>query len=363
MKLGLIARADNSGLGVQTWEFYRHMKPDKTLVVDISSLNGNKIYRERYPDGTFTTGFPNRGDIIEFLKDLDVVFVAEAPYNYELYSIAKEMGVKTAVQYNYEFFDWAAYPHYPTPDMLIAPSRWHFEDVQKFCDERGIKHVYLHCPVDRQRLPFRKIKQAKTFVHNAGRSASHDRNGTQIVIDASKHLWQSDIKIKIHFQGAQGLAHQTTHDIAYYAERLRTHGNPDIVDIECFEHENYWGAYTEGDVMLLPRRYGGNCLPLNEALSVGMPVIMPDISPNDFFLPKMWLLPAERVGEFTPRTKIDIYGIDPIALGAEIDQLADMSELDFELHNSLANQFAEQISWDSMKWRYMKCLEDLCTQS
>jgi hypothetical protein len=27
MRLGLIARADNSGLGMQTWEFYNHMKP------------------------------------------------------------------------------------------------------------------------------------------------------------------------------------------------------------------------------------------------------------------------------------------------------------------------------------------------
>ena len=42
MKLGLIARADNTGLGMQTWEFYRAMKPEKTLVVDISAMNGNK---------------------------------------------------------------------------------------------------------------------------------------------------------------------------------------------------------------------------------------------------------------------------------------------------------------------------------
>ena len=55
MKLGLIARMDNTGLGVQTTEFYKNMYPDKTMVVDISHLNGTKQYPERYPDAVSYT--------------------------------------------------------------------------------------------------------------------------------------------------------------------------------------------------------------------------------------------------------------------------------------------------------------------
>lgn len=362
MRLGLIARADNTGLGMQTLEFYRHMKPDKTMVVDISAFNKNKQYPERYPEkATFIYGFPTKQDIDEFLKDLDVLFVAESPYNYYLYDRAKELGVKTAVQYNYEFFDWFAHPEYPKPDMLIAPSRWHYEDIQKWCDEFNVKHVYLHCPVNRDELPFREIRKAKTFLHVAGRSAAHDRNGTETVIQASRYL-NSDAQILVHFQGEQGLAHQATKSVSDYAEYLSTHGDEDKCTIEQVELDDYSDIYRDGDVLLLPRRYGGNCLPLNEALSVGMPVIMTDISPNNSLLPKNWLIPATIINQFTPRTVIDIYSADPLHLARCIDRFADMPEEAMLLENVKASNLGQSISWEMMRWQYAETLEKLCQE-
>lgn len=38
--------------------------------------------------------------------------------------------------------------------------------------------------------------------------------------------------------------------------------------------------------MILPRKYAGLCLPMNEALMSGLPVIMTDIEPNNVILPK-----------------------------------------------------------------------------
>lgn len=362
IKLGLLGRADNSGLGIQTHEFYRHMEPYRTMVVDISRLNGNKQYYERYDkDSTFIKGFPSLSDIDNFLQGLDMVFIAESPYSYELYSRARELGVKTAVQYNYEFFDWFVHPDWPIPDMLIAPSQWHFSRVKLFCETNKTKHIYLHCPVNRDLLPFREIRQARTFLHNAGRSASHDRNGTETIIEASRFL-KSNAQIIIHFQGEQGLGHQTTNTIADYAKHLTLHGDEDKVTIEQVEFENYQNVYSEGDVMLLPRRYGGNCLPLNEALSVGMPVIMTDISPNNQLLPHSWLTPANKIDEFEPRTKIDIYETDPSILAAKIDEFYGLSEKEMLFENRMANNIAESISWEHMKPQYEKAFIDLCTQ-
>ncbi len=363
MRLGLIARADNSGLGMQTWEFFKHMKPAKTMVVDISRLNGNKIYPERYPDCMLVFGIPTAQDVDYFLKDLDVVFVAEAPYNFYLYERAKQLGVKVAVQYNYEFLDWLApeYSHLPTPDMLIAPSRWHYKDVDKFCIERGIKHIYLHCPANRQTLPFREIDQFKVFLHVAGRAAAHDRNGTKTVIEASKHF-KSNAFIKIHFQGEQGLKHQATSTFEDYVDMIPPEaGN---IMLQQNEYDNYEDVYKDGDVLLMPRRYGGNCLPLNEALSCGMPVIMTDIEPNNILLPPMWLVEADKIDEFTPRTTIDIYGSNPRALAKKIDELATLSAEDTKTHNQIANSIANQISWENMEPIYRDALERLChTQS
>lgn len=363
MKLGLIARADNSGLGIQTHEFYEAMHPTKTMVVDISKFNGNKQYPERYMQNggetMFIKGFPQDEQVDRFLEGLDCVFIAEAAYNPYLYLKAFEMGVKTAVQYNYEFMDWLINPNYPRPDMLIAPSKWHYAEVEAWCERNNVKHVYLHCPVNRDALPFREIKQARTFLHVAGRAAANDRNGTKSVIAASK-LLQTDAKIKIHFQGEQGLAHQATTTIKEYEGLVQSEGDPNKVEIITNEFENYVDVYSDGDVLLLPRRYGGNCLPLNEALSVGMPAIMTNISPNDVFLPHAWLIQAHIIDRFAPRTIVDIYGVDPKHLAHAIDRFYEMDEVQFMGENIRANNIAEGISWPNMAWQYEKAFEELC---
>lgn len=361
MRIGLIARADNSGLGMQTYEFYKHMDVTKTMVVDISKFNNNKQYPDRYPGATYIYGFPSDQQIDDFLQDLDVVFTAESPYNFYLYTRSRELGVKVAVQYNYEFFDWFARPELPKPDMVIAPSKWHYGVVDQWAKQNGVRHCYLHCPVNRQALPFREISEAKTFLHQAGRSAAFDRNGTEIVIKASKYV-TSDVKILIHFQGEQGLAHQATRTYEEYLQLQTKFGDPDKLSITQVEYTDYSSVYKRGDVLLMPRRYGGNCLPVNEALSCGMPVIMPDISPNNDWLPKEWLVGAQKVGEFTPRTTIDIYDLDPKQLAKKIDRFAAMDDVAMLTENVRANNLAESISWDYMRMQYEKALEDLCTQ-
>ncbi len=360
MKIGLIARSDNSGLGMQTLGFYKHLKPHKTMVVDISHLNGNKTYPERYGGFgvTHITGFPDHNDVNNFLDDLDVVLIAEAAYNPYVYERARQLGVKTAVQYNYEFFDWFTASRQFMPDMLIAPSKWHYEKIDQFAQENGLQHIYLHLPVDREELPYREIKQARTFLHIAGRSAAYDRNGTETVIKASKYL-TTPANIILHFQGEQGLAHQATRSVAEYAEYVEQEGDPDRVTLQQIDFDNYADIYKEGDVMVLPRRYGGNCLPLNEALSTGMPVIMTGISPNTDFLPHEWLTTSELIGEFEPRTLVDIYEANPRHLAHKIDRFYNFNEHQMMNENVRASNLAESISWANMSWKYTDALEGL----
>lgn len=358
MKLGLIARADNSGLGIQTYEFYRHMQPAKTLVVDIGNLNGNQSFYERYPGATFVRGFPNRLAFSAFLDGLDVVFIAESAYANWFYDLARHKGVKTAVQYNFEFFDWMV-KGIAKPDLFIAPSRWRYDEVDEWCKANGVGHTYLHCPVNRQQLKYRPNKKARIFLHPAGKAAAFDRNGTEIVLAASKYL-KSDAKIFVHFQGEQGLAHQATNSINSYKEVLHNHGDPSKVQIEEFDYDDYSLVYKDADVLILPRRYGGNCLPLNEALSCGMPVVMTDMSPNNYLLPPRWLIPAVKVAEFTPRVNVDIYGSDPKALAAKIDELYNMSESAFYFENVTAHKIAQTISWQALKPEYERVLGELC---
>jgi hypothetical protein len=67
---------------------------------------------------------------------------------------------------------------------------------------------------------------------------------------------------------------------------------------------NYLDQYKDGDVLVIPRKYGGLCLPMQEALAHGIPVIMPDIEPNDYRVAETtgWSKPT-KTNSFMTRTK------------------------------------------------------------
>lgn len=361
MKLGLWgARMDNSGLGMQTLEFWRHMQPEKTMVVDISILERlpervMKQHPERYKSElnvAFIEGIPNEDDIRQFLTGLDCVFICESAYNFNFYRIAREMGVKTAVQYNYEYFDWTEGSLWSTnpPDMFIAPSTWHYDDVTKRVEDfnrrdLNVKHVYLHCPVARDMVEFRRIETATTFVHIAGRPCSHDRNGTYTFLEALK-LANGDLHGIVYTQDkaqANEIKHQYDHVKVKYNEPY------------------YQDMYKKGSVFVLPRKYGGNCLPMNEALAAGMPVIMSKLSPQTDFLPWRWLVNAiETDIEFAPRFKLPVYEVDPVSLMMRMRWFKSLSNDAMHEQNELANSLADSISWETMKPKYIEVFEALC---
>lgn len=328
MNLGIIARQDNTGLGYQTRAYYKHLNPDKVMIIDLSKLNGNK-QNSWYEYGMVIDCFPNRLEIKEFLKGLDVVLMAETPMNYELYSIAKDMGVKTVNVINWEFFDHIAKPQLPLPDVIIMPSTWHLEEAKAFCEPRGIKCEYIHHPVDRAEIRYRKRTTTKVF-HIAGKPATRDRNGTFDALDAIP-----DLKVITQDEG--------------FAKQLRMkyrHSN-------VFTNVEYKDLFNMGDILLFPRRYGGNCLPLNEALSAGIPVIMPDISPNNYLLPKEWLVPARVREVFTPRTTVEVYECSP----EDIRKTVEYVKANIDEESKKADKIADTISWKTLKPKFMEILK------
>lgn len=333
MKLGLIARADKTGLGYQTRGFYEHLNPDRVMQIDLSILNG-----QQQQDGWYTgdvhkiRGIPRRNQLRRFLTGLDVVLTAETPYNYELYRVARAMGVKTANQYNAEFFDHFIHD-YPKPDMLIAPSTWQYDLIDNWAKKNGVKHLYLHYPIDRDKFPF-MLRDKPKFMHIAGKPAAHDRNGT----------WT--------FLRAVPDGTVLTQNRAFANQIKRRYPKTRVI----IDVEDPADLYTYGNILVMPRRYGGNCLPLNEALSRGMPVIMPDIVPNNTLLPKDWLVPASVTGRFTPRINVDLYDMDFDALRSKIETAR---QWDMKHESKRADAIAETISWSVMRDKYIEALESL----
>jgi glycosyltransferase involved in cell wall biosynthesis len=122
--------------------------------------------------------------------------------------------------------------------------------------------------------------------------------------------------------------------------------------VEAGDTPNYWDNYTGFHALIMPRRFGGLCLPVNEALGAGMPVVMTDINPNNTWLPQEWLVPTHHAGEFTAKQRISSHRADPQELANTITRLTEPQFYDTAVKK--AARLRDRYSWASMKPRYMQ---------
>jgi hypothetical protein len=306
MRLGIIARSDNTGLGNQTRELVNMLNPDKVMLINSLSFNKNKQHPEWYKnyDCQYVRGFPKQQDIEPFLKNLDVVLSCETFYSNSFIPMARRKNVKTVLQYNYEFLDHLQIPELDLPDVLLAPSLWGFEAVIEAFGDRA---KVLHLPPPTSHDLFSKVKANnlskgyQRLLHVGGKAAHLDRNGTNTIIEMLKHS-RADYQIVIKTQSP-----------------LNLNKIDSRLSIDTNSPENKEDLYDGFDGVVLPRRYAGLCLPMNESLLSGLPVFMTDISPNNKILPKEWLVPSEKINEFKARTMIDVYEANAKLLAKLVD--------------------------------------------
>ena len=312
MNLGILVFANASGLGHQTRRLTQMLKPYRILVVDSSGFSLNKTQNYGWYDGFngyLVHGFPTNRDINLFLRGLTHVLCCENPLNFHLIAEANRLGIKTYIQSNYEFCDNLNKPELAIPTKFLMPSYWMLDVMKKrFGDD---KVVYLPPPINpiefKQARDINLIRAGKRhLLHIVGTKAAHDRNGTLDLLSALK-LSKADYTLTIKSQ------HELPDEYMVNDMRL-------IYSIG--NEENIENLYKGYDALILPRRYGGLCLTMNEALMSGLPVLMPDIEPNNKILPKEWLYPATKKSEFTARTIIDVYQSDILKLAERIDWIA-----------------------------------------
>ena len=138
-KLGLIAFANASGLGAQTRRLAYMLKPDRILVVDSSGFSQNKKQNFDWYKGFeffISSGFPSDKDIVAFMQNLTHIFTCENPYNFNMIYWAKQKGIKTYCQSNYEFCENLIKHYLPAPDVFLMPSYWKIKDNQQWVQRR-----------------------------------------------------------------------------------------------------------------------------------------------------------------------------------------------------------------------------------
>jgi glycosyltransferase involved in cell wall biosynthesis len=345
VRLGIIARSDNTGLGNQTMELVKMLNPHKILLINSTPFNNNEQHPEWYKGYNVletANGMPDTTEVLTFLDDLDVVISCETFYHLELVDLAKQKGIKTILQYNYELFGHLAHPEWTLPDVLIAPSTWNLDVIIK---KFGTRSKVIHLPPPTDSSLFNEAKEInlskdhKRILHIAGKKAAKDRNGTNSIFEMMRY-YKGDYEIVIKSQ--------TNLDYSTKDPRLKIEiGNP----------KNRQDMYKGFDAMVLPRRYAGLCLPMNEALMSGIPVFMTNISPNNAILPAEWLSESAMIDKFRGKSIVNVYDAYPRILAKTIDKYV-LDNNKSNIKNRAYEIGIENFSVDNLKQKYLNIINE-----
>lgn len=345
MKIGIVVRADDTGLGNQTRELVKMLEPERVLLIDSSRFhNRNPQNYEWYKDQNVikSYGMPDNRALMRFLPGLDVAISCETFYSKNFVTFARKKKVKTILQYNFEFLENLSNDQLVIPDVFLAPSLWRFDEVvEKFGNRALVTH--LPPPTDESLFKNNKDvnkKRSGKLLHVGGKAAIYDRNGTNSVIEMLKYSKQ-DYELTIKSQ-----------------TKVETECKDERLNISTGNEKNREDLYLGYDAMILPRRYAGLCLPMNEALLSGLPVFMTNISPNNEVLPKQWLADSNFVKTFMARVGIDLYEADPERLAEIVDTYFSQKNMSRDKEKAF-NIGHNNFSATTLKQRYIDLIQSL----
>lgn len=305
-RIGLIARMDRTGLGYQTKALFDLLQPEKTLVVNSTPFNGNAQIPEWYHIDTnvveqtrfvaYTMGMNDDLAFDWLVYGLDVIITCEVPYHDKLYEMARKRGIKVILQPNAELNPYFREPNLDKPDYFFLPSSWYKDETLQL----GVPTVVCPPPIAMRPAnnPVFKDEGVLKVLHIAGKKALADRNGTEIVEKVVKDI--PGIELTIRSQAENNFP---------------------------LQQDLYKGGFH---VMLMPRRYGGLCMPMLEALSQGMPVLMPDIEPNRSVLPEDWLMKTDFKSSIMTKRLINSYATSHNSIRSVLDRFKSMDQLQYD---------------------------------
>lgn len=310
MRWGLIARGEDRGLGTLTWELARHYDPDRVLLIDPVDARF-PVHAGRYAaNPTTTVAWPDphrqlpEREVRDWLDGLDVVFSAETFYDWRLVTWAREAGVATVCQGMPEFYRHPQHPDWPQPDLWVWPTQW-LRDTDLIPPG---PIVPVPAPDTHPLLAARPDETGPLrVVHVAGHHAHADRNGTR------------------SFLGALRRCREPVHATIFSQDRLPRVNMPGNVTVELHERgvADRWAHYDRQHVLVMPRKYGGLCLPVHEAMAAGLAVVMTDTWWNRATWPALVEAPVARWQNLQlPVGTVPAAIVDEGALARTIDGLA-----------------------------------------
>jgi len=316
MRLGVLVRVDDRGLGYQSRAVARRLGASELVV--LPSADRAAGYEQRVPKSARCVEWGDDGalrplaTVREWLRTVDVVYSAETFYDPTFVLEAEKAGVRTVAHVNPELWrgDW------PAPSRVWLPTSWLADRFP------GARVVPMPVEADEAPAPA-EPSRCPVVVHTVGRAALGDRNGTTIVQEALQRL-AGPCAVRMYSQDATVAA----------SSRVRR-----TVPVTTYPGGvvDRWSMYADAHVLVLPRRYGGNCLPVGEAMAAGLAVVMPDCSPN-----LMWPIVPVPIRGFRQRRMVG--GLIPVAT-MHPRQVADVLQRLVSDADALAKARAGSLAW------------------
>lgn len=358
MKVGSLVYATDQGLGILAKSFY-----DAGIVTDALVIRHGRRpeHDEWYPScGRISDLRAGRHVIREFCKAMDVMIFFETPFDWDLIQFCREIGTKTALMPMHECHPKDQMPGTGAalPDLYLCPSlvEWQHFHPSKFIPEQT-RSVFLPVPVA---VPWRKRERAEVFVHNAGWGGLKGRNGTREVIASLQYL-KSEAKVIIRSQEP------------CFGSEINRPIPPNVeVRVGTFPSQTLW---DDGDVFVMPEKFNGLSLPLQEARAAGMLVMCGDRWPMNDWLPNNELvaangghIPYQKLNPLIPVScyvrscvsgrclNFDEAVFEPKAIAARIDEWYGR---DISTYSELGKVWAQEMSWEVLGPKYREVLESL----
>ncbi len=320
MRVGVVSPLTDRGLGIQSWEAARNLDA-AVLFVDTNDRSA-PAHPERAPDARrvrWSQGLDPKV-VRQWLRGVDVVYAAETFYDLRFTKWAHAQGVTTVLHANPEFYTGA---HVPT--LLWSATMWRHDMMPP-------RTAVVPFPVAADRFtPAVSHDGPCRWLHVAGKRALADRNGTDAVVAALPHL-RRPCELKI---------------VVQHGEVPSLPNVPSYVQVTYMDPPaDYWALYDDVDALVLPRRYGGLCLPASEACAAGLAVVMTDLIPNyEWPGPRV---PATFWRKVTmPCGRVPVHEVDPRDLARVMDELAD-PEIRAR-HQADSREWAHAHSWDALR--------------
>lgn len=334
VRIGIVARVDNGGLGIMTLDFFKNFFVEKVLTITASYQNDYQRYEgwEGTEQIICQRGAPTLEEIDRFLEGLDLVVTFETPYNWNIYKRAREKGVKTILIPMYE---WTEEVLPEMPDLLLCPSDLDYEVLSE-------PKKLVHTPINTKLINFKERTQAKTFVFQNGHGGFMGRNSMQEFLNAIPFV-KSDVKFIVRSQ-------------------------VDFTPLEdprvTYQHgeQDYNTMWDEGDIYIHLHKFDGLSLPLNEAMAAGFPIIALDLPPMNKFLNKELLVKPEGISKVKIYRNVDFATFSPVKVAEMIDKVASMSSEQIKALSQESKANADKWSWDNQKPKFLDVFHELCNK-